>query len=116
MTDAGVNTATPQGAFYIFPDFSAFRDKLAQRDIHTASDMCERILAETGVAFLPGSEFGRPDSELTARLALVDFDGTKTLIKAQTHSLDKELPKQFVNDNCSRIIQATDKLCNWLTQ
>jgi aspartate aminotransferase len=116
LTAAGVNTATPQGAFYIFPDFSAFRDKLAQRDIHTASDMCERILAETGVAFLPGSEFGRPDSELTARLALVDFDGTKTLIKAQTHSLDKELPKQFVNDNCSRIIQATDKLCNWLTQ
>jgi aspartate aminotransferase len=116
LTDAGVNTATPQGAFYIFPDFSAFRDKLAQRDIHTASDMCERILAETGVAFLPGSEFGRPDSELTARLALVDFDGAKTLINAQTHSLDKELPKQFVNDNCSRIIQATDKLCNWLTQ
>lgn len=116
LTDAGVNTATPQGAFYIFPDFSAFRDKLAQRDIHTASDMCERILAETGVAFLPGSEFGRPDSELTARLALVDFDGAKTLINAQNHSLDKELPKQFVNDNCNRIIQATDKLCNWLTQ
>lgn len=116
LTDAGVNTATPQGAFYIFPDFSAFRDKLAQRDIHTASDMCERILAETGVAFLPGSEFGRPDSELTARLALVDFDGAKTLINAQNHSLDKELPKQFVIDNCNRIIQATDKLCNWLTQ
>lgn len=116
LTDAGVNTATPQGAFYIFPDFSAFRDKLAQRDIHTASDMCERVLAETGVAFLPGSEFGRPDSELTARLALVDFDGAKTLINAQNHSLDKELPKQFVIDNCNRIIQATDKLCNWLTQ
>jgi aspartate aminotransferase len=116
LTDAGVNTAPPQGAFYIFPDFSAFRDKLAQRDIHTASEMCERILAETGVAFLPGSEFGRPDSELSARLALVDFDGSKALMKAQEHSLDNELPKQFVTDNSSRVIQATDKLCCWLNQ
>jgi aspartate aminotransferase len=116
LTDVGVNTAPPQGAFYIFPDFSAFRGKLAQRNIHTSSEMCESILSETGVAFLPGSEFGRPDSELTARLALVDFDGSKTLINAQNHPLDKELPKQFVNDNCSRIIQATDKLCSWLTQ
>jgi aspartate/methionine/tyrosine aminotransferase len=116
LTDAGVNTAPPQGAFYIFPDFSTFKEKLAKRDIHTASEMCERILAETGVAFLPGSEFGRPDSELSARLALVDFDGSKALMKAQEHSLDNELPKQFVTDNCSRVIQATDKLCSWLNR
>lgn len=32
-----------------------------------------------GVAFLPGSDFGRPTTELTARLAFVDFSGELAL-------------------------------------
>ncbi len=114
LSAAGVRMAVPQGAFYIFPDFSAFRDQLNRKGIHSSAEMCEAILKETGVAFLPGSEFGRPDNELTARLALVDFDGGQALAKAEHTPLTEELPEQFVMDNCSRIIEATNRLCDWL--
>ena len=106
--------AMPEGAFYIFPDFSAFRDQLNRKGIYNSAEMCETILQETGVAFLPGSEFGRPENELTARLALVDFDGAQALANAEKTPLSEELPEQFVMKNCSRIIEAADRLCHWL--
>ena len=43
----------------------------------------EKLLEETGVAILPGSAFGRPETELTARMAYVDFDGAKMLTALQ---------------------------------
>lgn len=116
LNRVGVNTTTPQGAFYIFPDFSAFKDVLSKRGIHSASELCEQALRETGVAFLPGSEFGRPGSELTARLALVDFDGAQALQAAESCSLDKEFSETFVIENCAKVFQATDRLCEWLNR
>ena len=79
LTNAGVMVAKPDGAFYMFPDFSPLTEKLHSRGIRTGAEFCERLLAETGVAVLPGSSFGRPESELTARLAFVDFDGARAL-------------------------------------
>lgn len=116
LTAAGASVASPQGAFYIFPDFSAFRDKLSERGISTSAEMCRRILTETGVAILPGSEFGRPDNELTARMALVDFDGSQALTQAELYPLNEDLPDQFVVDNCARVIKATDRLCDWISR
>jgi len=113
LTAAGANTAPPQGAFYLFPDFSSFKGRLAERGVHTAAEMCKKILTETGVAILPGSEFGRPDSELTARMALVDFNGSQALANAGPYPLTGELPEQFINENCTRVIEATHKLCDW---
>jgi len=116
LTAAGANTAPPQGAFYLFPDFSSFKGRLAERGVHTAAEMCKKILTETGVAILPGSEFGRPDSELTARMALVDFNGSQALANAEPYPLTGELPEQFVNENCTRVMEATHKLCDWFTR
>lgn len=116
LTAAGASVASPQGAFYIFPDFSAFRDKLSERGISTSAEMCRRILTETGVAILPGSEFGRPDNELTARMALVDFDGSQALTHAELYPLNEDLPDQFLVDNCVRVIKATDRLCDWISR
>ena len=45
----------PQGAFYLFPDVSRHLDKGI-----TAADLARRILEETGVAVVPGEEFGMP--------------------------------------------------------
>jgi aspartate aminotransferase len=116
LSATGAEAAKPQGAFYLFPNFSPLKEGLAARDIHTSSKMCEAILQETGVAILPGSEFGRPDNELTARLALVDFDGISALSKAKTYPLDEPLPERFIEDYCSRVIEATNKLCDWISR
>jgi aspartate aminotransferase len=66
------------------------------------------------VAFLPGSAFGRPEEELTARIALVDFDGAKTLAAAERTPLHEPLPADFLTTNCFKMVEAIDLVCDWL--
>ena len=61
----------PAGGFYLFPDSTPLRERLALRGITTNRELCERLLEDTGVAILPGADFGRPLSELTARITWV---------------------------------------------
>jgi aspartate aminotransferase len=98
----------------MLPDFSAHRDTLLSRGITTGTELCQRVLEETGVAFLPGSAFGRPEEELTARIALVDFDGAKTLAAAERTPLHEPLPADFLTTNCFKMVEAIDLVCDWL--
>ena len=50
----GVQCAVPDGAFYVFPDFSAL---LRQRAM-TSAQFADRLLEEFGVAAIDGSAFG----------------------------------------------------------
>ena len=79
LVAGGVQCAAPEGGFYLFPDFSAAAAALHARGIETGEALCERLLTCEGVAILPGSGFGRPQGDLTARLAYVDFDGEAAL-------------------------------------
>ncbi len=63
------------GGFYLFIDFEAYRSKLNALNIHTSQQWCDQLLAEYGIALLPGTDFGRNAEELSARFAYVDFDG-----------------------------------------
>jgi aspartate aminotransferase len=49
------NCVKPQGAFYLFPDVSRHLDNGM-----TAVDLARQLLEETGVAVVPGEEFGMP--------------------------------------------------------
>ena len=77
--------------------------------------MCERLLADTGVAILPGQEFGRPAEELTARLAYVNFNGEQALAAARQLEPDSEPNESFLQHNCPETIEAVDRICNWVT-
>jgi aspartate aminotransferase len=50
----------PTGAFYVFPDVSAYFGKTSKggRTINSALDFCEALLEEAHVAFVPGEDFG----------------------------------------------------------
>jgi aspartate aminotransferase len=50
-----------------------------QHNIRSSGQLCEALRQETGMAILPGTEFGRPATNLTAHPATVDFDGAKAL-------------------------------------
>lgn len=56
----GLRCVRPTGAFYAFPDVSAFfgRTSAGGRPIKTAGDFCEALLEEAHVAFVPGEDFG----------------------------------------------------------
>ena len=114
LQDAGVRVTCPEGAFYLFPDFSPFAERFSARGIGSSREMCEQLLQDTGVAIIPGSDFGRPEDEFTARLAYVDFDGGEALEGAK-HLEPDELPGQeFLLRYCDRIIDAADRITAWL--
>lgn len=98
-----IATAEPEGGFYLFPDFEYWRSQLADRDITTAAELCDRLLAEAGVALLPASAFGMPEDCLGARLSYVNFDGTL--------ALDRDADMDSV---AAPVLQGIQLLGNWL--
>ncbi len=67
-----INVLKPEGGFYIFPEFTNAK-------FPSSSEMCRDILNKTGVALLPGSDFGLDPSKMIARLSYTDFDGDNFL-------------------------------------
>jgi aspartate aminotransferase len=114
LKDAGVIVSEPSGAFYLFPDFSPLKDKLAKRKILSGFELADRLLEETGVAILPGVSFGRPEHELTARIAYVDFDGIKALAASEQVKSEKEINDDFLETYCGNTLDAIDHICDWL--
>jgi aspartate aminotransferase len=58
----GVKCVEPRGAFYAFPDFSAFVGLKTPRGQTIGSDLelCEYLIEEARVAVVPGSAFYAP--------------------------------------------------------
>jgi len=56
-----LRTATPTGAFYAFPDVSAFFGRRGPDGaVRTASEVATYLLRHAGVAAVPGEDFGAP--------------------------------------------------------
>ena len=89
LKNAEIKLHKQDGGFYLFPDFSNHSSNLHSKGIRTSSQLCDQLLIDTGVALLPGSAFGRPENEFTARLAYVNFDGAKALnLSKKSKSID----------------------------
>ncbi|MCK0105235.1 aminotransferase class I/II-fold pyridoxal phosphate-dependent enzyme [Marinobacter sp. S0848L] len=114
LTDMGAVVRKPEGAFYVFPEFSNFSERLANRDIKTSQAFCSALLEQTGVAILPASDFGFVPDHMGARLAFVDFDGAQALTLAAGDYADQELADDFVHQACPRIVLAMDNMEKWL--
>jgi len=110
---AGVDVHEPRGAFYLFPDFTPCADKLSERGITSSPALCERLLDDTGVAILPGKDFGRPPEELVARLAYVDFDGERALAAAEGVPVGTELDEGFLRAHCPDTVEAIERMADW---
>jgi aspartate aminotransferase len=79
LIDAGLNAHAPEGGFYILLDFMSYKQPLKDLGMCTDTQICKKVLEDTGVALLPGTSFGLPSEALCARLAYVDFDGKQAL-------------------------------------
>jgi aspartate aminotransferase len=111
---AGAAVPEPKGGFYLMFDAGPLREALLRRGIRTASAMCEALLEDEGVAILPGSSFGMPDSTCTARLAFVDFDGGGALAGAAALPAGAELDAGFLDAHCGKVLRGIDRLAGWL--
>ena len=93
----------PQGGFYLMPEF-------LNKRFNTSSEMCESILKETGVALLPGSDFGFVQKKMLARLSFTDFDGQKFMNKIDAN---QKIDNNLINELAPKIIEGVDKLKKW---
>lgn len=115
LRSVGIRVHDPDGAFYLFPDFSPLADKLKERGIDNSKQLCERILEDTGVAMLPGQAFQCLPGMLTARLAFVNFDGAYALSMSESIPLSDPLPEDFADIHCFSVIEAIQKIADWVS-
>lgn len=116
LREAGVRVSDPDGAFYLFPDFRPLKSELRARGVTSSRILCERLLEETGVATVPGSACGRSESELTLRMAYVDFNGRRALEAAQKLPSDASVDESFLREHCGRVTEAIARICEWSTR
>ena len=93
----------PEGGFYVLPEFLT-------NSFETSQEMCEDILKKTGVALLPGSDFGFKKNILIARLSFTDFDGKKFLDNTYAR---KKLHNDDVLEFAPNIVKGIAKLKKW---
>jgi aspartate aminotransferase len=111
LREASIEVLEPEGGFYLLAEFTPMREALARRGVRSSLELCERLLVETGVAILPGTDFGRSPDELLARLAYVDFDGG-TAIEAVAKG--ETVDEAFLRRYCSRTVEGVDRICEWV--
>ena len=114
LNEGGVETPEPDGAFYLFLNFNNYSDKLKAKNINTGLELTTSLLENTGVALLPGSVFGRPEEEFTARLSYVDFDGTRALAAAETIRPEESLQDNFLNTYCGHQMEGIKSIIDWV--
>ncbi|MFW5821614.1 MAG: aminotransferase class I/II-fold pyridoxal phosphate-dependent enzyme, partial [Bacteroidota bacterium] len=74
----GVKCIVPEGAFYVFPDMSAFYGKsTGETKIENSMDLCLYLLEKGHIATVPGEAFGAPDN---IRISYANSD--ENLVKA----------------------------------
>ena len=93
----------PQGGFYLMPEFLNKRFK-------TSSEMCDNILEETGVALLPGSDFGFDKKKMLARLSFTDFNGKKFMDETQN---GQRITNDIILKLAPKIVEGVDRLKKW---
>ena len=93
----------PQGGFYLMPEF------LIEK-FSTSEEMCSNILKETGVALLPGSDFGFSKERMITRLSFTDFNGGEFM---QNIKKTKKIDINSISKFAPKIIEGTKKLKLW---
>ena len=93
----------PQGGFYLMPEF------LIEK-FSTSEEMCSNILKETGVALLPGSDFGFSKERMIVRLSFTDFNGGEFM---QNIKKTKKIDINSISKFAPKIIEGTKKLKLW---
>ena len=94
----------PKGVYYLFPSFQAYQESLTNFNVFNSEQLALWLLHEYKIATLPGTPFGMLSENLFLRLALVDYEGSRTLKHYQEVTADN-LP-----DFAPNIVIATERI------
>ena len=93
----------PQGGFYLMPEF-------LNKRFNSSSEMCDSLLNDTGVALLPGSDFGFDQKQMLARLSFTDFNGQKFMDGIKDN---EKIDYDKINEFAPKVVEGVDKLKKW---
>ena len=94
----------PQGGFYIMPEF-------LNKKFISSEKLCEDILDNTGVASLPGSDFGFNSHKMIIRLSFTDFDGKEFMKNILDNT---NIDHKLLNKYAPKIVEGTKRLKAWV--
>ena len=104
LSSNNVLITKPQGGFYLMPEF-------INKKFNSSEEMCNDILNKTGVATLPGSDFGFPSKKMLARISFTDFNGEEFM---KNISSDERIENDKINKFAPKLVQGTKKLKDWV--
>lgn len=113
LRQAGLDVVDTEGGFYLLADFSPLAEQLAAQGVNDSAELCRRLLADAGVACLPGADFGLPAGQLLTRLALVDFDGDLALRAADLLTDDQRDQSQWLQRFAADTWLGIERMADW---
>ncbi len=93
----------PQGGFYLMPEF-------LDKKFKNSEEMCKNLLDSTGVALLPGSDFGISKEKMIARLSFTDFNGEEFM---NNISNNQDIDLNLISKFAPKIVEGTKRLKSW---
>ena len=103
----GVKVTKPEATFYLLADFNAFATDLQKVKINTSQKLSESLMVHPyHTAIVGGDSLVLERTDFSARIAYVDYDGTKVY-----QSYKKQKPKthsertEFVKNNAPKMVQ-----------
>ena len=105
LSSNNVLITKPQGGFYLMPEF-------LNKKFNSSEEMCNDLLTKTGVATLPGSDFGFSPKKMLVRLSFTDFNGKIFMenLNANKNKIDNEMIKKYA----PKIVEGTKRLKAWV--
>ncbi|MHA2172392.1 MAG: pyridoxal phosphate-dependent aminotransferase [Candidatus Kariarchaeaceae archaeon] len=111
LINTGYKVPRPEGAFYLMPSLNHYKAELKEIGIHTSKDLVQKLILDYGVAVIPGTSFGLKLEDLSFRIAYIDYNGPKALVKFQKDR-QKALsdPELFVREHCPSVSIGIERL------
>ncbi len=98
----GIQCFTPQGGFYVWPDFRPLVDTLGEKTPNTSAELTKQLVNEVGIVALPGTAFGEAPDVLKLRLSVCDYDGAEAL--EYLRALDRPLEPSDIQRFAPRVV------------
>ena len=80
------------------------------KDVKAKKHLGQHFLNDTGVALLPGSDFGFNQKQMLARLSFTDFDGQKFMNEIKD---DEKIDFNKICKLAPKVVEGVDKLKKW---
>jgi len=113
----GSETRAPQGAFYLFVDWSREQENFKNIGLSTSVDVAEHVLHVEHAAMLPGNALLLDDAEIAFRCSYVDYDGVEALADFRRRRPSTTSERQnFVRRNCPLLTDGVTYLSRYLEQ